>query len=170
MTNCPFETTIRAVIGGSRPPRFLSPTTWQQMLAAPPPPIPSRPSGAHFGMGWDVVQPTPAGVLYHKDGGVVGAMTWVEHDPAGVDWVLLFNQSKGKPEGPEVHQEFEREIRAAIAATAAWPDVDLFDRFCPAAVPLNAREVPLFGPSAIPVHNNGDMLGEFLKINLHRQT
>jgi CubicO group peptidase (beta-lactamase class C family) len=118
-----------AVIGGSKPPRFLSPATWQQMLAAPPPPIPLRPSGAHFGMGWDVVQPTPAGLLYHKDGGVLGTMTWVEHDPAGVDWVLLFNQSKGEPEGPEVHQEFQREIRAAIAATTAWPDVDLFDRF-----------------------------------------
>ena len=118
-----------AVIGGSRPPRFLSPATWQAMLAAPPPPVPLRPSGSHFGMGWDVVQQMPAGVLYHKDGGVLGTTTWIEHDPRGVDWVLLFNASKGKPEGPELHQEFRREILAAIEATSRWPDVDLFDRY-----------------------------------------
>jgi hypothetical protein len=118
-----------AVIGGSKPPRFLSPATTQEMLAAPPPPIPLRPLGRHFGMGWDVVQQMPAGVLYHKDGGVAGTTTWVEHDPKGVDWILLFNASKGKPEGPELHQEFQHEVRAAIAATTTWPDVDLFDRY-----------------------------------------
>jgi hypothetical protein len=80
-------------------------------------------------MGWDVVEETPAGVLYHKDGGVDGTMTWVEHDPSGADWVLLFNASKGKPAGPDLHQEFQRSIRAAIAATTTWPDIDLFDRF-----------------------------------------
>ena len=118
-----------AVIGGSKPPRFLSTATTQEMLAAPPPPIPLRPLGRHFGMGWDVVQDMPAGVLYHKDGGVAGTMTWVEHDPKGIDWVLLFNASKGKPEGPELHQEYQQEIRAAIAATTTWPDLDLFDRY-----------------------------------------
>ena len=118
-----------AVIGGSKAPRFLSPATTQEMLAAPPPPIPLRPLGRHFGMGWDVVQQTPAGLLYHKDGGVAGTTTWVEHDPKGVDWVLLFNASKGKPEGPELHQEYQHEVRAAIAAITTWPDVDFFDRY-----------------------------------------
>lgn len=118
-----------AVIGGEKPPRFLEVATWQAMLAAPPPPIPLRPGGAHFGMGWDTVEETPAGVLYHKDGGVLGTMTWIEHDPRGVDWALLLNESKGKPEGPDIHQEFLRGIRAAIAATAAWPDVDFFDQY-----------------------------------------
>jgi CubicO group peptidase (beta-lactamase class C family) len=41
----------------------------------------------------------------------------------------LFNASKGKPEGPELHQEYQHEIRAAIAAITTWPDVDLFDRY-----------------------------------------
>jgi N-acyl-D-amino-acid deacylase len=117
------------VIGGEKAPRFLEAATWPAMLAAPPPPIRLRLGGAHFGMGWDTVQEMPAGVLYHKDGGVLGTMTWIEHDPRGVDWALLFNESKGKPEGPDVHQEFLRGIRAAIAATAAWPDVDFFDQY-----------------------------------------
>ena len=118
-----------AVIGGSKPPRLLSEATWQQMLAPPPPPIPPRPNGSHFGMGWDVVEQTPGGVFYHKDGGVVGTTTWVEHDPLGVDWVLLINAGLGKPKGPQLHREFQREIRAAIRATTPWPDVDLFDRY-----------------------------------------
>lgn len=118
-----------AVIGGSRPPRFLSAATWQEMLAPPPAPIPLRPSGRHFGMGWDVVEPTPSGILYLKDGGVLGTTTWVEHDPRGVDWVLLLNSSKGRPEGPDLHQEFQREIRAAIEATINWPAVDFFDLY-----------------------------------------
>ena len=25
---------------------------------------------------------------------VVGPMTWIEHDPSGVDWVLLFNEQR----------------------------------------------------------------------------
>jgi hypothetical protein len=49
------------------------------------------------------------------------------HDPR--DWVLLFNASKGKPEGPELHRDYQHEIRAAIAAITTWPDVDLFDRY-----------------------------------------
>jgi hypothetical protein len=80
-------------------------------------------------MGWDTVEETPAGVLYHKDGGVLGTMTWIEHDPRGVDWVLLFNERKDKREGPDIHQEFQRAVRAAIAATTAWPDVDFFDQY-----------------------------------------
>jgi hypothetical protein len=65
----------------------------------------------------------------HKDGGVLGTTTWIEHDPRGVDWVLFMNASRGKPEGPELHREFLREIHAAIAATAGWPELDLFDRY-----------------------------------------
>ena len=118
-----------AVIGGSRPPQFLSPATRQAMLAPPPPPIPLRPEGRHFGMGWDVVEQTPLGILYHKGGGVLGTATYVEHNPRGVDWVLLFNASKGKPEGPEFHEEFRRNIHAAIESTARWPEGDLFDRY-----------------------------------------
>ena len=70
-----------------------------------------------------------AGPGYHKDGGVAGTTTWVEHDPKGVDGVLLFNASKGKPKGPELHQEYQHEMRGAISATTTWPDVDLFGRY-----------------------------------------
>ena len=88
--------------------------------------IPPPPGGVADPRSADI---TVRQLLYHKDGGVMGTTTWVEHDPKGVDWVLLFNGSKGQPEGPELHQEFQHEIRVAIAATTTWPDIDLFDRY-----------------------------------------
>ena len=54
---------------------------------SPPPPLQPRKDGSHFGLGWDTVLPTSAGVRYGKNGGVAGISTYVEHDPIGVDWV-----------------------------------------------------------------------------------
>lgn len=114
-----------AVIGGERPPAFLTPETFDRMLAPPPPPIPPRPNGTHFGMGWDSVRRGPEGVFYEKDGGVLGTTTWVEHRPNGAAWVLLINWSN-REEGPELHRVFLREIRRAIDETTVWPERDLF--------------------------------------------
>jgi hypothetical protein len=60
---------------------------------------------------------------------VLGTATYVEHNPRGVDWVLLFNASKGQPEGPEFYEEFRRNVHAAIESTTQWPEMDLFDRY-----------------------------------------
>lgn len=114
-----------AVIGGERPPAFLTPETFARMLAPPPPPIPPRPNGTHFGMGWDSVRRGPEGVFYEKDGGVLGTTTWVEHRPNGAAWVLLINSSN-RADGPELHRVFLREIRRAIDETTVWPERDLF--------------------------------------------
>ena len=118
-----------AVIGGSRPPQFLTPATFELMLSSPPPPIPTRANGSHFGMGWDVVQQSSDGTTYWKNGGVLGTTSWVEHRPKGIDWVLLLNGSLGKPRGPELRSAFLHAIRHAIDTTSTWPDVDLFQRY-----------------------------------------
>lgn len=117
-----------AVIGGEKPPAFLTPESFARMLAPPPPPIPLRPNGSHFGMGWDSVLRRPEGVLYEKDGGVMGTTTWVEHRPNGASWVLLINSSN-RADGPELHREFISQIRGALDATTEWPSGDLFDAY-----------------------------------------
>jgi CubicO group peptidase (beta-lactamase class C family) len=114
-----------AVLGGERPPAFLQAQTFARMLEPPPPPIPLRPNGSHFGMGWDSVLRRPNGVLYEKDGGVLGTTTWVEHRPNGAAWVLLINKSD-RSEGQELHAAFLREIRQALDETTVWPSRDLF--------------------------------------------
>lgn len=114
-----------AVLGGERPPAFITPASFARMLAPPPPPIPLRSDGGHFGMGWDDVLHRPEGVLYSKDGGVLGTTTWIEHRPSGASWVLLINSSN-RADGPELHRAFVSEIRQALDATATWPDGDLF--------------------------------------------
>jgi CubicO group peptidase (beta-lactamase class C family) len=114
-------------IDGSRSPRLLNAQTTQLMLAAPN--IPLRQNGTHFGMGWDVVQTTDAGVNYWKNGGLMGTTTWIEHRANGADWVLLLNANIGKADGPELHQQYCDEIRTAIDQMKNWPDMDLFSEF-----------------------------------------
>ena len=120
-----------AVIGGARPPAFLAPASFARMLQPPPAPIPPRPGGGHFGMGWDNVLQRQEGVLYEKDGGVMGTTTWVEHRPNGASWVLLINSSN-RADGPELHRTFLREIRQALDATTSWPAGDIFADYPPA--------------------------------------
>jgi hypothetical protein len=60
---------------------------------------------------------------------VLATTTCIEHDPRGVDWALFMNASLGKPEGPELHREFLREIHGAIVVITSWPELDLFDRY-----------------------------------------
>jgi hypothetical protein len=118
-----FITTMQ----GSRPPNFLNQQTFQSMLSVPN--IPLRPNGSHFGMGWDTVEKTDAGYNFWKNGGLPGTLTWIEHRPKGVDWILLLNATVGKEDGPELHQEYCDDIRNAINQTTAWPEVDLFQEF-----------------------------------------
>jgi N-acyl-D-amino-acid deacylase len=116
-------------IDGTRGQRFLSEATTRLMFSPPPPPVPPRRNGSHFGMGWDVVHRTRDGLLYHKDGGLEGFATWIEHRPNGVNWVVLFNASRAKPEGPEWHQAFTTAIRRAIDEISNWPAVDYFNSY-----------------------------------------
>ncbi len=91
------------------------------MLAPPPPPLQPRPDGSHFGLGWDTVLRTAAGVRYSKNGGVPGISTFVEHDPSGVDWVLLMNGTSGQKKGPKPLGHILPKMRQAIHGVEHWP-------------------------------------------------
>lgn len=121
-----------AQVDGSRTgTTFLSADMMQQMLAAPPPTVPVRPNGTWFGLGWDVVRPTPRGPLYQKDGGLPGISTFIQHMPDGTDWVLFLNATppRGDRGEPSALRAAMRRIPAAIRAVPSWPDGDLFEQF-----------------------------------------
>jgi len=120
-----------AAIDGSRGRPLLNQAMIEQMLAPAPPPLQPRKNGSHFGLGWDSVLRTPAGVRYGKNGGVAGISTYVEHDPIGVDWVLLMNGAT-KKKGPKALGHAMTEIRRALHQVEHWPDRDLFEQFLPA--------------------------------------
>jgi N-acyl-D-amino-acid deacylase len=118
---------LRAVVGSrGRVPAFLAPETLRAMFAPPTPPLKPRPNGKYFGLGWDTVEHTPRGLAYTKNGGVQGYRAFVGHMPEGVDWAFLATDASGdQGENAEAAAAITREIER----TAAWPDVDLFDRF-----------------------------------------
>jgi CubicO group peptidase (beta-lactamase class C family) len=119
-------------LDGSRGPRVLSPQAYQQMLA-PLPSLGKKGNERHNGLGWDVVQRFPEGVLFSKNGGVPGISTWMEHLPNGVSWAVFFNASnfKGGDDEEERPQKAARKkpwplLREAIENIANWPAHDLF--------------------------------------------
>ncbi len=109
---------------GARP--LIGPKSRREMLA-PPPGIPPRRNGANWGLGLDVVQETPDGVRFGKNGGKAGVLAYVEHRPGDVDWVVMFNTSHAKgSDQPSPLAAAQREIPRAIEAVETWPDRDLF--------------------------------------------
>jgi len=116
-------------VDGTRTAPFLSAALTHRMLSPSPGGVGIHPNGAWFGLGWDDVQRRAHGVLFEKDGGLTGSMTWIEHDPSGVDWALFFNRTVSREMDQQAHREFVSGMRDAIATTTAWPDVDLFSRY-----------------------------------------
>jgi CubicO group peptidase (beta-lactamase class C family) len=114
-------------LDGSRGELALSQRSVRQMLSRLPTVRPHR-DGSYTGLGWDVVQPTDGGFLYHKNGGVPGIATYMEHRPDGVNWALFFNASPGAGSA-EKAGAWRRPIQEAIARTERWPDVDLFRKY-----------------------------------------
>jgi CubicO group peptidase (beta-lactamase class C family) len=113
-------------VGGSRGPRFFSPSTRQEMFAPPPPPLQPRANGKHFGLGWDTVEHTPQGPVYTKNGGVPGYRAFIGHLRGDVDWAFLATDASGdQGENSEAAAAITREIER----TNIWPEVDLFDQF-----------------------------------------
>ncbi|HEY7152895.1 MAG TPA: serine hydrolase domain-containing protein [Gemmataceae bacterium] len=120
-------------LDGTRGERVLSKRAYQQMLA-PLSSLGKKPNGRHNGLGWDVVERSPSGVLYSKNGGVAGIATWIEHLPSGVSWAVFFNGNlKGgdgggdkRPRKPAGKNPWPL-LRAAIEQVEKWPAHDLFD-------------------------------------------
>ncbi|MFO0843189.1 MAG: serine hydrolase domain-containing protein [Gemmataceae bacterium] len=124
-------------LDGTRGKPVLSGKMIEEMLA-PLPTLPKRPNGSHTGLGWDVVRAAPKGTLYHKNGGVAGISTYMEHLPSGVNWAVLFNGSTGghptlseagDPTEDGGHKDARGAIRAAIQKASDWPEVDLFTKY-----------------------------------------
>jgi CubicO group peptidase (beta-lactamase class C family) len=116
-------------VDGTRTAPFLSAALTDRMLSPGPGGVGIHPNGGWFGMGWDNVQRGPDGVLFEKDGGLTGSMTWIEHDPSGVDWALFFNRTVSREIDQQAHREFVSGMRNTIAATTAWPELDLFSQY-----------------------------------------
>jgi N-acyl-D-amino-acid deacylase len=117
-------------LDGSRGERVLSARAYQQMLA-PLPSLGKQANQRHNGLGWDIVQRFPEGVLFSKNGGVAGITTWMEHLPNGVCWALFFNGNlKGADEEEQPRKSAHKKpwpiLREAIENIADWPDHDLF--------------------------------------------
>jgi CubicO group peptidase (beta-lactamase class C family) len=127
VASAPDMARFLTALDGSRGTPFLAPQTYSAMLASPPPPIPPRPNGSHFGLGWDRVIKTAEGWNYAKNGGKPGVSAYIEHLPTGVDWVVLFNSGHENIPGEQTPLgRARREIPAAIKAVTAWPTHDLF--------------------------------------------
>ncbi len=115
-------------IDGSRSKDFLSQRSINQMFRFPPPPYQSKNKSRHFGLGWDMVERSPEGVHYSKNGGLAGTATWMEHFPNGVNLTILFNSTvKGKEEdGP---RQWRAPIREAVQNIKKWPNSNFFPTF-----------------------------------------
>ncbi len=124
-----------AEVSGQRGSAFLAPATFAQMVAPPPPPLPTKAKGGVFGLGWDEVFHTPKGPLFAKGGDLAGIHTLIEHRPSGVDWALFVNASVAGPErlheaeGPAMWVDFKSQVRAHLVAIKDWPEIDLFSQF-----------------------------------------
>jgi N-acyl-D-amino-acid deacylase len=117
-------------LDGSRGKPFLSEPMLRAMTAPPPPPMKPRPDGTHFGLGWDRVHRTAEGVSYRKNGGLLGAHTWIEHTADGIDWALFWNGGRLADDTEESsisRQVFER-VREVLIDIDTWPEIDLFAR------------------------------------------
>jgi N-acyl-D-amino-acid deacylase len=131
---------LTAVSGaGGRP--FLSSAARQEMLAVPPPPLATRRSGAHLGLGWDSVTEGPRGTQFYKLGSAAGGHAYLEHRSDGIDWVLLLNSSGQAQDQPSAAGEIIAKVRRAIEAARDWPDRNLFEG--PAATPSEATKAGL---------------------------
>jgi CubicO group peptidase (beta-lactamase class C family) len=127
VASAPDMARFLTALDGSRGTPFLAPQSYAAMLAPPPPPLPLRPNGSHFGLGWDRVIKTAEGWEYSKNGGKPGVSAYIQHLANGVDWVVLFNSGHENIPGEQTPLgRARRDIPAAIRAVTVWPTHDLF--------------------------------------------
>jgi CubicO group peptidase (beta-lactamase class C family) len=128
MASAPDLVRFLTALDGSRGKPFLKRKTMAQMLALPPPPFKRalRATDVHFGLGWDVAQRVGQAWRYGKAGGRPGVSAWIEHQPDGVDWAVVFNTSSDKESKQTAVSEARKRIPEAINQVRAWPARDLF--------------------------------------------
>jgi N-acyl-D-amino-acid deacylase len=115
-------------LDGGRGTPLISKRSYRQMLLPPGPPYESKQRDRHPGLGWDAVRKQGADAfVYHKNGGIAGIATYMEHLPGGVDWCILINASPGS--STDKAESWRAPVIKAVAATNKWPSVDLFSNF-----------------------------------------
>jgi N-acyl-D-amino-acid deacylase len=121
-------------LDGSRGQPILSNAALRAMLGPPPPPLKLRPTGAFFGLGWDAVKRSREGIDYHKNGGIAGISTFIEHMPNGVDFAVLFNWSRDRRGAEEDRAREQKgapwgELKAEIERLRQWPRGNLWRKY-----------------------------------------
>ena len=118
-------------LDGSRGARVLSLRAYEQMMM-PLPSLGKKIDERHNGLGWDIVQLLPDGILFSKSGTVDGTITCMEHLPNGVCWAAFFNgeykdirDAEQQPRKSTSQRPWSR-IREAIGKIEHWPAHDLF--------------------------------------------
>jgi N-acyl-D-amino-acid deacylase len=114
-------------LDGSRGRALLSKEAYAEMLS----PLPSlRNRGRHNGLGWDRVERRDGKYFYEKNGGIAGISTWMEHQPDGVNFAILFNASPGEKKDPDnTAAVWRKSIIEAIRNIQDWPQSDFFEKF-----------------------------------------
>lgn len=118
-------------LDGCRGTRILSLRAYEQMMM-PLPSLGKKVNERHNGLGWDIVQVSPDGIVFSKSGGVAGTVTWMEHLPNGVCWAAFFNGTFKRAGGAEQQPRRSTnlrpwpQIREAIGKIEQWPAHNLF--------------------------------------------
>jgi CubicO group peptidase (beta-lactamase class C family) len=120
---------LLAALHGPPGKGFLSPHIVREMLAPPQPPLRRRPNGAWFGLGWDIVQDTPNGKSYAKNGGMAGVRSFIGHTAGNIDWAVVFNGGTDVQGEPSTDADAYKTITGLADGIADWPTGDLFPRF-----------------------------------------
>ena len=117
-------------IDGSRGTPLLKPATFEQMIAAPQPPLKPRANGTYYGLGWDGVIQNDKGYALFKDGMWFGMRSFMKRQPNGVCWALVLNASM-QPDTDDfrVAGDAIKHVREKLEAIEKHPDVDLFPDF-----------------------------------------
>jgi N-acyl-D-amino-acid deacylase len=117
-------------LDGSRGQPVLAEKTRQLMLKPPPAPIPPRPDGTYFGLGWDSVLVKDRAVAYFKNGSNPGMRTFLKRRNPGVNWALLYNASmEFDPVDMNLLASTIQEVHALVERFEKYPDVDLFKEY-----------------------------------------
>lgn len=114
-------------LDGSRGKPLLKETTFEQMLALPPPPLKPKSNGVYNGLGWPSVKVSGKNFTYAHEGQFPGARTFMKRNAKGVNWALLFNVSMELDQvDVSAISQVVRDIHERVEGLKEYPDIDFF--------------------------------------------
>ncbi len=112
---------------------LLKPATWNELHAAPPPPVSRNEDGSlkdtFYNCGWSArpVGRPAQGANYWHTGSLPGTRTLLVRRWDGLAWAVLFNTRQEIPGLPD--SAIDPAMHQAAAAVKEWPKEDLFAKF-----------------------------------------